>query len=88
MIPIDFYKLQKLVIITADVMFVNGTALLVTSEIKFKLATLKHIPRRTADQLSKISNKVIKLYGRGYFFICVILVDIDFKTASDKLGEG
>ena len=88
MIPIDFYKLQKLVIITADVMFVNGTAFLVTSAIKFKLATLKHIPRRTADQLSKISNKVIKLYGRGYLFICVIMMDMEFKTAAENLGEG
>ena len=44
---------------------------MITSARKLKSVTNKHIPSRTAGHIDKISNKVIKLYGRGGFIISV-----------------
>ena len=40
--------------------------------------TVEHIPSRTYYQIRKSLNKVIKLYGRGGFITCVILMDMGF----------
>ena len=51
---------------------------MITSARKIKLATVEHIPSRTAEKISKGLNKVIKLYGRGAFIMCVIMMDMEF----------
>ena len=40
--------------------------------------TVENILSQTADQLSKILNKVIKLYRRGGFVIRMILMGVEF----------
>ena len=53
--------------------------------MKLKFVTGKHIPSQKAGQISKILNKVIKLYERGCFMICIILMDMEFKKVVEKL---
>jgi hypothetical protein len=52
-VPREFMKLHKYVTLVADVMFVNGIAFLVTISRGIKFVTTKHVPTRTAKQLSK-----------------------------------
>ena len=69
-----FYKFNKFLILMADVMFFNRGFFKVISSRKLKSATVEHIPSQKSDQLSKILNKVIKLYGIGGFHSCMTLV--------------
>ena len=48
-------------------MFVNETALLITSETKLKFVAVNNIPSQTEYNISKSLNKVIKLYGQRVF---------------------
>ena len=43
-----FYKLHKLVMLTANVMFVNGNVFMITAARKLNFVTFKHIPSQTA----------------------------------------
>ena len=52
-IPRDFYRLNKFVTLTADVMFVCGFPLLVTYSRSIKYTTADFIPTWTAGQLAK-----------------------------------
>jgi hypothetical protein len=45
-IPNDFHRLHKFVVLTADVMFVNGIVFLTTLSQKLRLATIKQLPPR------------------------------------------
>jgi hypothetical protein len=44
----NFQRLHKFVLLTANVMFVNGIAFLITFSQKLWLATIKQLPKRTA----------------------------------------
>ena len=70
-----------------DVIFVNGNTFMITSARNIKFVTVNHIPSQTSDHLSKILNKVINLYGRGGFIICVILIDLEFENVAEILGN-
>ena len=72
----DFYKLNKFVKFTADVIFNNVNLFMITSSSKIKFINDENIPIQTAVQLSKSLNKMINLYGRGGLIICVILMEI------------
>ena len=52
-IPREFYKMHKMVTITADLMFINGISLLVTFLRKIKFRTVDFVPKRTAKSLAK-----------------------------------
>ena len=52
-IPRDFYKLHKMVTITADVMFVSGVPFLVTFSRKIKIWTAEFIPKWKARLIDK-----------------------------------
>ena len=47
--------------------------------------TVENILSQTADQLSKILNKVIKLYRRGGFVIRMILMGVEFQNVAELL---
>ena len=51
-IPRDFYRLNKFVTLTADVMFVSSVPFLVTFSRNIKMITTKYVPSRTAQQLA------------------------------------
>ena len=62
----DFYIMHKMVILTADVMFINGVPFLVTFSRNIKFWTAECVPRRTAKLLAKSMKKVISLYIRTW----------------------
>ncbi len=82
-IPDDFHRLQKIVVLTANVMFVNGKAFLTTLSQKLRLATVEQLPSRTATQLSNSLIKIVKLYAHTGFIVRVIMMDQEF----DKVEE-
>ena len=57
-------------------LFFNGGLFIITSSRKMKFVTVKIIPSQTADNISKILNKVINLYGRNGFIIRMILMGV------------
>ena len=75
-IPVNIFKLHNFVTLAAYAIFVNGTALLITSSSKTKFVTIEHVPNCAAYQISNALNIVIKLYGQVGFIVHAILTDI------------
>jgi hypothetical protein len=73
-IPREFYKMHKMVTITADVMFINGVLFLVTFSRKIKFRTAEFVPKRTAKSLANHLKKVLMLYARGGFVVNLALM--------------
>ena len=82
-IPDDFYRLNKFVIIAADVMFVAGVPFFVTHLRKIKFTTAEYLPLRTAVQLANSLKKVFYLYARGGFLVRHALMDREFEKVRD-----
>ena len=82
-----FYKLNNFVMLADDVIFVNGYEFMVPSARNLSLLTIEHIPIQIYEQLSKILNKLINLYGRDSFIIRVILMDMKFEKVDEILGN-
>ena len=74
----DFYCLHKFVTLAADVIFVNSITFLVTLPRKIRIITVEHVPTTTEVQLAKSLMNIVKLYGRGGFVICLVLMDMEF----------
>jgi len=85
-IPRDFYVLNHFVTITADIMFVNGIAFLITFSRKVRLLTVEHVVTRTAESLTQSINKIINIYSRGGFTINAVLMDMEFEKNADKVA--
>ena len=77
-IPEDFYRLHKIVTITADVMFISSIPFLVTFSKKVKLGTAEFVPNRSTRMLDKSLWKVLMVYARGGFFVNLALMDKEF----------
>jgi hypothetical protein len=82
-IPDDFHRLHRFVVITADVMFINGIAFLTTLSPKLRLGTVEQLPLCTATQLSNSLTKIVRLYARTGFIIRVIMMDQEFDKVKD-----
>ena len=72
--------------LTAAVIFFKGSMFVIVPARKLKFVAVKHIPSQTVQQISKILNKVIKLYVRVGFIISVILMDMEFEKVAEMLG--
>jgi hypothetical protein len=82
-IPNDFYKMHKMVTITADVMFVGGIPFLVTYSRGIKFRTAEFVVKRTAKLLAKSLTKVLMLYARGGFIVNLALMDKEFDAVKE-----
>jgi hypothetical protein len=76
----DFHRLHKFIVLTADVMFVNGIAFLTTHLQKMRLAAIKQLPTRTARQLNSSQTNIVRLYACAGFIIKVVMMDLEFDT--------
>ena len=56
---------------------------MITPASKIKSETVEQIPIQIANQIIKSLNKMINLYGRGGFIICVILMDMEIYNMSE-----
>jgi hypothetical protein len=87
-IPQELYERTRDVILTADVMFVDGLPFFVTLSRGIKLVTLEFLPSRTTDQLHKSLLAVARLYRRGGFLVKLMaLMDMEFKKLEDGSTE-
>jgi hypothetical protein len=78
-IPDDFHCLHWFVVITADVMFVNGMAFLTMLSQKLQLSTVEQLPLRTAMQLSNSLTKIVRHYACTGFIVHAIMMDQEFN---------
>ena len=67
-------------------MFVNGIEFLVTLLRDIRFYTCRHVPTRTAKQLSKLLQRIVDIYSRGGFTICTIMVDWEFEKIKEVEG--
>ena len=85
-IPRAIYERYKDIVLTADVMFVNGIAFLVTLSRGIRLYTTEHLPNRKKDQLARSLSRITNLYARGGFCVRTIMMDMDFEKVIEQEG--
>jgi hypothetical protein len=85
-IPDDFHHLHKFIVLTTDVMFVNGIAFLTTLLQKLRLATVEQLPTCAARQLDTSLTKIVQLYARTGFIVKVVMMDQEFDKIKDKIN--
>ena len=61
----EFLILNKFVTLVEDVMFMNGTPLLITMSLSINFVTVEHVPTCMDKQLSKYFKSVIRSYSRS-----------------------
>jgi hypothetical protein len=82
-IPDNVNCLHRFVVMTANMMFVNGIAFLTTLSRKLRLATVEQLPLRTVTQLSNSSMKIVRLYACTGFIVHIIMMDQEFDKVKD-----
>jgi hypothetical protein len=83
MIPQQLYESLRDVVLTADVMFVNGLPFFVTESRGIKLRTIEFLPSRTKRKLHQSLQTVARFYRRGGFIIRMCLMDMEFKPLEE-----
>ena len=86
-IPRDLVQMNKYVTLTADVMFVNNLAFVITYGWGIGLITAEFTPNRKANQLASNLKRIIQLYSRAGFIVQTILMDMEFNKVIPELPE-
>jgi hypothetical protein len=86
-IPRDLVLLHKSVVLTADIMFVNGWPFLLTRSRKIQLITVEYLPNRTAKVIGLYLTRVLQLYRRAGFNVQVALMDREFAAVQAECPE-
>ncbi len=60
--PHTLVEANKVIMLVAEVFFVDGTAFLLTVGRRLKFVTAKHVPVRTTTSLSKHIKQVLEVY--------------------------
>ncbi len=84
-IPRAILERYQLVVLTADVMFINKVPFLVSSARGLILITAEFLPTRTAKSLARRITDIIHMYARGGFRIGTILMDNEFEKLKPLL---
>ena len=74
-IPKGIYERYKYIVLTADVIFVNGIAFLVSLFRGIRLYTCEHVPNRKVNQLAKFSRRIVNLYAQAGGRLCTYYYD-------------
>ena len=75
------------VTICADVMHINGTAMLVTVSRNIKLGTIEGIHSTSTENLAAAIKSVIRVYRQGGFKVSVALMDGEFERIREPLAD-
>jgi len=84
-VPRALVEQNKVVTLAADVIFVDGTAFLITVSRRIKFITAEHVQVRTATSLSKHLTCVLQVYGRAGFKVRTILMDGEFEKVRNLM---
>ena len=79
----EYYKLDKFMILAADVMFVVGVPFFGTYSREIRFTTGEFLPRQTARQLANSLKKLLYLYARGSFIVQLCIMDREFEPVRD-----
>ena len=71
----------------ADVMFVNGLPIVVTSSRGISLITIQFLPSQTAKSLANSIMQVLQIYGRAGFVVQTSLMDMEFEKLKDLIPQ-
>ena len=72
-------EMYRQVTICADVMHINGTAMLVTVSHNIKLGMAEGIHSTSADNLAAAIKSIIQVYRQGAFKVSFALMDGEFE---------
>ena len=75
------------VTICADVMHINGTAMLATVSHNIKLGTVEGIHSTSAEDLAATIKSIIRVYIQGGFKVSVTLMDGEFERIHEPLAD-
>jgi len=78
-LPRFILERYRVVVLTADVMFVNKVPFLVSQSRGLNLITCEFLPSRTAKSLASKIDLIRHLYARGGFMVGTILMDNEFE---------
>jgi hypothetical protein len=78
-LPRVILERYRVVVLTADVMFVNKVPFLVSQSRGLNLITAEFLPTRTAKSLAARVDQIRQLYARGGFMVGTILMDNEFE---------
>jgi hypothetical protein len=84
-VPRALIEQNKVVTLSADVFFVDGTAFLIMVSRQIKFITAVHVQVRTATSLSKHLTRVLQVYERAGFKVRTILMDGEFEKVRDLM---
>jgi hypothetical protein len=84
-IPWGIVERNQIVMMAADVFFVDSIAFLVTLSRMIRFVTAEHVPVRTAKSLSKHLDQVLQVYPCAGFNARTILMDGEFKKINDLM---
>jgi hypothetical protein len=84
-VPRALVEQNKVVTLAADVIFVDGTAFLITVSRRIKFITAEHVQVRTVTSLSKHLTRVLQVYGRAGFKVRTILMDGEFEKVRNLM---
>jgi hypothetical protein len=78
-VPCVLIKANKVIMLAADVFFVDKTAFLLTVARRIKFVTKEHVPVKTPTNLSKHLKQVLEVYGHAGFVVRTILMVGEFE---------
>ncbi len=84
-VPRLLVEQNRIVMMAADVFFVDGTAFLVTLSRRIKFITVEHVPVRMAIGLSKHITRVLQVYERAGFRVRTILMGGELEKVQDLI---
>ena len=84
-VPRTLIEANKVITLTADVFFVDGTAFLLMVARRIQFVTMEHGPVRTATSLSKHLKRLLEVYGHAGFAVRTILMDGEFEKIKSLL---
>jgi hypothetical protein len=86
-VPCSVVDRNKVVMLAADVFFVDCTPFLITMSRRIKKVTTKHVPVQTAKSLAKHLDQVVQVYVQAGFITITILMDDKFKKVKDLVPQ-
>jgi hypothetical protein len=86
-LPSYIIKLYKDVTFAADIMFVNGIAMLLTISRKIKFGTVEELVSQNSKTLLGSIKKMCQIYARGGFRPRIALMDRQFEPLRGELAE-
>ena len=86
-IPWDFLKLHLFVVLTLDVMFMNGIPFLITHSRQINLITIEFTITGTAKLLAWRLLCVFCLYFFARFVVMTVMMDMEFNKVKDEIPQ-